>query len=269
MGVGTAILAYALAGQPVAALQPTSKWTIDYADDYCTVGRAYGSSEKPVVLGIEADVMGHGVQVAFIDSRINGKFESRAIHVQFAPEGVPITFDGGTLPVGQKGVQKLVFHLDETGILRLKDATWLAADVRKNSPVALDVAGVPAALAALEKCRVDLVISWGMNPTEQARVKVPAKLIPNLAKHGIFNTDDYPTAALRERQSGSTSVRLRIEADGRPADCTVTRSSGSVALDTTTCRVIMQRARYVPALDVEGKPMASIDTAKINWAIPQ
>lgn len=267
MGVGTAILAYALAGQPVAALQPASKWTIDYADDYCTVGRAYGSSEKPVVLGIEADVMGHGVQVAFIDSRINGKFESRAIHVQFAPEGVPITFDGGTLPVGQKGVQKLVFHLDETGILRLKDATWLAADVRKNSPVALDVAGVPAALAALEKCRVDLVSSWGMNPTEQARLEIPAKIDGKNIRR-LFTSSDYPSVAIRDNQQGTTRVRIIVDADGRVSQCVVTHSSGSVALDATTCRVIKERAHYVPARDHSGRPMTSIDTSEIHWVLP-
>ena len=269
MGVATVILASALASQPATALAPTSKWYVDYATDACTVGRAFGSPKKPIVFAIIADAMGHGVTVELIDSRVAGTMQKRAVEVRFAPNALPIAFDGATVPIGPDAMQKLSFNLDEEGMRRLAGATSLAIGVRATSPTMLDLPGLAAAMAALEKCRVDLVVSWGMSEAEQRRVKVLAKVLPPLTRRYVFDTDDYPTEALRNHQSGATSVRIRVEADGRLSDCTVTRSSGSQALDATTCRVIKQRARYSPARDDAGTPIASIDTVKIKWTIPQ
>lgn len=93
----------------------------------------------------------------------------------------------------------------------------------------------------------------------QARGSLPA----------LFSVADYPAAALRAGEQGRTAYRLDIGANGRVTGCTITKTSGSAALDNTTCRILRSRARFVPARDAEGK--ATVDTfeAATEWRLPQ
>jgi periplasmic protein TonB len=84
----------------------------------------------------------------------------------------------------------------------------------------------------------------------------------------LFSDDDYPQSAIRNEEQGTTAVRLSIGTDGRVADCSITSSSGSTALDNATCSIIRRRARYTPAKDQSGNPIAGSDSARIRWVLP-
>jgi TonB family protein len=84
---------------------------------------------------------------------------------------------------------------------------------------------------------------------------------------GIFATDDYPPDALDLNEEGSVGVLVRVDTKGAVSDCTVTSSSGSPALDAQTCRIVWLRAKFIPAQDATGKPVASTYQQRINWAI--
>jgi len=86
---------------------------------------------------------------------------------------------------------------------------------------------------------------------------------------GLFSTDDYPSSAIRDEEQGTVSVRLTIGTDGRVSDCNVTSSSGSRALDSTTCSILKRRARYTPAKDETGRNVTDTDTARIRWQLPE
>ena len=45
-------------------------------------------------------------------------------------------------------------------------------------------------------------------------------------------------------------------------------SSGSTALDNATCNIIRRRARYTPAQDQAGNPVAGSDSTRIRWELP-
>jgi protein TonB len=70
---------------------------------------------------------------------------------------------------------------------------------------------------------------------------------------------------LREGAVGTVSVRYRVETNGRPTGCTVTRSSGNRDLDETTCRLIERRFRYRPARDFRGRPVAETVSGRHRW----
>jgi protein TonB len=84
----------------------------------------------------------------------------------------------------------------------------------------------------------------------------------------LFSDDDYPAAALRSEESGTTGYRLEIGANGRVTTCSVTSSSGSSSLDATTCRLLKQRARFSPATDSNGQPTADTYSGRITWRLP-
>jgi len=85
---------------------------------------------------------------------------------------------------------------------------------------------------------------------------------------GLFSTDDYPAAALRNEEQGTTAVSLTIGTNGRVSGCSVTSSSGSRSLDDTTCRILKSRARFTPAKDQAGSPISDNSTARIRWQLP-
>ena len=82
-------------------------------------------------------------------------------------------------------------------------------------------------------------------------------------------TADYPGSALRELREGTTAFRLTVGLDGRVSGCQIISSSGSPALDETTCRVATMRARFDPARNAKGQPVIGAYTNRLRWVIPK
>lgn len=102
--------------------------------------------------------------------------------------------------------------------------------------------------------------------TPESRKVEPAHARANLASY--VSDADYPASAIRDEQQGTTRFRLTVGADGRVTDCAVTGSSGSPALDATTCRLMKSRARFTPARDSDGKGTTDTVSNAIRWVLP-
>ena len=100
----------------------------------------------------------------------------------------------------------------------------------------------------------------------QANAKTPEPR-GNLA--GVFLFDDYPAEALQKNQQGDVGVSVHIDATGAISECIVEKSSGSAVLDQRTCDVIRKRAKFEPALDPRGRPVASDYHQTIHWRIAE
>jgi protein TonB len=98
------------------------------------------------------------------------------------------------------------------------------------------------------------------------RVSQAARAKGNLVS--LFSTDDYPQSAIRNEEQGTTAVKLTIGPDGRVADCSITASSGSSALDNATCSILRRRARFSPAKDQAGNPISDSYSQRIRWELP-
>jgi protein TonB len=94
----------------------------------------------------------------------------------------------------------------------------------------------------------------------------PARAKANLAS--LFSDQDYPAEAIAAREEGSVGFELEVGSNGRVTACTVTRPSGSSALDATTCLLLRSRARFTPAVDVAGEPVADHLAGRIVWKLP-
>lgn len=82
----------------------------------------------------------------------------------------------------------------------------------------------------------------------------------------IANTD-YPGEARERREQGTTRTRVTVDVRGRATGCTVLRSSGSAALDETTCRLVLKRFRFAPARDAGGQPTPGEIDYDQEWSI--
>jgi protein TonB len=103
-------------------------------------------------------------------------------------------------------------------------------------------------------------------PVEKPRTVEPARARANLASY--VSDEDYPSSAVRNEEQGTTRFRLAVGPDGKVKECTVTSSSGSSALDATTCRLMKQRAKFSPAKNNRGELTSDTVTSAIRWVLP-
>lgn len=103
-----------------------------------------------------------------------------------------------------------------------------------------------------------------------APAKVPKQRARSAAELvTLFSDADYPASAIRNHEQGTVAYRLKVGADGRPAGCSVTASSSSTILDTTTCALLMERARFEPARDRRGRATTDEVHGRIIWRLPE
>ena len=107
-------------------------------------------------------------------------------------------------------------------------------------------------------------IQWAL-PAEAAEPAEHARARANLASY-VWN-NDYPTGALARMEQGTVGFNLDVSEEGRVTYCNVTSSSGSEELDLTTCRIMLERARFEPARDPEGHPVPDRVSARITWRL--
>jgi outer membrane biosynthesis protein TonB len=91
---------------------------------------------------------------------------------------------------------------------------------------------------------------------------------PRGAPQMWITNDDYPSAALRAEQQGTTHFALLLDAAGVPLDCVPTSSSGSLLLDNLTCDLLVTRARFNPARNAQGILVPSTWRSRMRWELP-
>ena len=84
----------------------------------------------------------------------------------------------------------------------------------------------------------------------------------------FVTADDYPGPALYAGEEGVSMLRITISPAGRVESCSIHASSGSVALDTTACSLMMRRGRFTAALDAEGQPTRDEFIMPFEWKLP-
>jgi protein TonB len=89
----------------------------------------------------------------------------------------------------------------------------------------------------------------------------PARLVRNLTR------GDYRALAAGRMPAGRAMVSLRVEPNGQAANCRVLRSSGDPYVDAGLCPLIVQRLRFLPALDDHGRPIAYQLEYVASWAL--
>ena len=81
--------------------------------------------------------------------------------------------------------------------------------------------------------------------------------------------EDYPAAAIGSGAEGTVRFTLTVDPNGGVVGCSIVHSSGSSVLDQATCRLMMRRARFTPALDSNGNPVAGTITQDVVWKSPR
>jgi TonB family protein len=269
IGVMTAVLAAVAqtATPPVAGpLVPTGKWTVEYADSMCLLSREYGTDAEKLTLVFRNIPLSTSTDIVLIFSHVA---DGRSDQIG---KGVLTIGPSGRKIAGDYKIQRQTSS-PESSVLTMSIPTAELDDIAKSETIMVSALNLPSrtlalkgnikALAALKSCNDDLLREWKIDPAESDLVAEPPKARPST----WLADDDYPTAA--KGAQGKVTAVFTVGLDGLVSDCRVVISSGTAVLDTSACRIIVDRMRYTPAIGKDGKPMATHKTMSFNFARPQ
>jgi len=80
-----------------------------------------------------------------------------------------------------------------------------------------------------------------------------------------FTPNDYPVAAMAQGVEGSVTFEVDVDAEGKPTACRIVVSSGSPILDQRTCDIVQAKARFKPAVGLNGEPVAGHYSNRAIW----
>ena len=79
---------------------------------------------------------------------------------------------------------------------------------------------------------------------------------PRLVTPVLTGRDIPPELFDRWPANATVFMRLRVDARGYVAECTIDRGTGLPAIDNTLCNLVHERLRFRPALNRSGQPVA-------------
>jgi TonB family protein len=246
---------------PPVELDPSGKWQVEYAKSSCIVSRQFGEGEQKTLFGLKPAPYSDRIALLVVRPSPKGRGSWGSAKVRLSGGFVPdhtdyqsVTSSG--MRVTTIGVPRTIFDgLAKGETIVIQAGNWVNLELK---PTAFD-----KAKKALEDCESDLLVSWGFDKAAQAAVATP----PTGTLQGLVEPDDYPERPLQAGIGGSVGFRLRIETDGRVSECSVLDSSGNADLDKQTCSVVKKRARFLPAIGRDGKPMWSFTFGRITWMV--
>ncbi len=80
--------------------------------------------------------------------------------------------------------------------------------------------------------------------------------------------EDWPRELWKAEIEGDVGFVLDVDEQGLVTRCLISRTSGQAAMDEIVCQRMMERAQFSPALDDDGKPVASRYSSNVVFAFP-
>lgn len=243
-----------------APLRSTTPWA-SYDEGYrCTVERTFGP--KPGVIAIKAGLDPFG------------RAEFDLILRMSAPpkrmETVTFGFDDADAPLetyAQIASYPKFSVIFARATVVDSDAFWTRFRRSKQLRIAID--GVER--ARLEYVSAEPVVGQAEVCVERAFARYgavrPTTFAKMIAKGRVLFDSEYPADAINAARGGRTRTYITVDTEGRPAKCTVVRSSGTRSLDAATCSAIQKRARFEPGRGVAGKPVVTIFPFTVSWKL--
>jgi hypothetical protein len=243
----------------------TARWVVNYADNQCVASLSFGDDKHPLILALKPSPAGDIIQLVVVKQA--GFFDS--------PAQLPVKLRFGDQPArefsmlavqGNKaGPDNFRINLTLTDFSPMRSATSVTITSRGKLDEKFQLVQMAALMKTMDNCVADLRRHWNIDPELKSKLRSRAKSGGLVA---LFSSNDYPGVSLQQRQGGLVGLVILIDERGKPADCMVTQTSNSAALDTQACAMILHRAKYTPAIGEDGKPAKDSDNARIRWEIP-
>ena len=251
-------------------LQPSSKWVLNYSEEYCALSRAFGEGEERVriwltnfgprvsyrVLVVGAPVAKSNGPTDVFDVRMGQETEFREVYgIMGEADGEPSAeFSLTYLPKERYDEMSLLDDADSPIVWPIDPDFEAASDTLQfdfgRKELELETGSMKPPLDAMRSCRDDLLESWGLDP----------EAIRGLTRHPQIARKDlrrimrsYPKAMSASGRSGVVPIRVMVNADGSVESCTVQLPSMEPDFNETVCEQI--GSDFEPARGADGQPI--------------
>ncbi len=271
-------------------LAPSSPWALHYDPDSCVMGRWFGTGDERAYVEFRRFQPGRELQVVVASNEMEARATVEPFRYRFRDEdkwessGDRLTMK---LADGFSGVlfsasfvelpdyddidgtleKALYLHsLDLNAIEKEQVATIRSITLRGAFPreLRLRLGPITKAVEALQTCTQDLTTHWGIDVEAHKTLSRPA--IPvNLRE--VPRMMDYPPAMLRLSMPGLVNVRLAIDETGRITACHIQMPLSDPAFEESSCADIQHALDFDPALDKDGKPIASYWITSVHFSL--
>lgn len=273
-------LADAKAESAPVSLSRVSSWEVNYDVDSCHLRAIFGTGNEKILMDLTRvrpsdtfDLTLYGKKLASSQLQVDvwfafGNFQrlqqmSALSGASNAGEKLPLLLMPGLRVDNRFGYAPVTGTWPKITPGDESAATSLTIKLSSSKPYRLETGSLAAPFGALRQCTDDLVKSWGYDPTVLAKMTKAPEAVG--ANPSWLTSNDYPTGALKRGQSGRLIVRLDVDATGKAQGCRVLYRVASDEFANLTCKLILKRAKFTPALDEFGKPIKSYYIRTINW----
>jgi Gram-negative bacterial TonB protein C-terminal len=271
-------------------LKPTSKWVVNFADDYCRLGRMFGEGENAITVFMDRyspsqkfriSLSGNGIKDLLLDRKVRlrfgeekdqivdtlaGKFEDKTPSLIIVPaiNMAPSSKEEmDRYEMAKKSNDEAGFIFSQMDDARIQAVKHLSIYKSKKNEFRLETGSMGKPMATMAQCIDQQVASWGVDVKRHANLFQKVK--PLKAPSAWLDDDDYPRDMLRKGMRGIINFRLSVDDKGVPTACHIQKTQREKGFDDTVCKAMMKKARFSPALDADKLPIASYYIATVNF----
>ena len=267
------------AAPKVQTFTPSKSWNVDYADDSCALRREFVSGEDKVLF----EMRQFSPSDMFSATAASTAFRrgSKPLRARILPDDKPHDASASTaleypnglfgyswndsfIPIGTGADKLRVIGSIPDRTAREKSIQGIELTAGLTRTIVLLTGEMSRPMDAMRKCTDELLTHWGIDAKAHRNLsrQVEAEGQQEWAK---VIQEKYPGKMLVREQGGIVRVRLIVGTDGRPTSCHMQVRSQDPTFEKTACEGLMKVARFKPALDATGKPIASYFATSIFY----
>lgn len=261
-------------------LEPTSQWHLNYADDACRLVRIFGEGENKSVFLIERYEPGDSFFMIVAGEPLKASRYADTFF-RFGPNGheddapttsgefgeySPALMTGGMFLVTPPGFTDRDERENNDNLEEEAAVSWLEVRRGRRQPVRFELGSMKQPMALMRQCTDELLTHWGIDL--EAHRSLTKRAEPKTNPGNWVRSSDYPSDLMLKGGQGIVQFRLSVGADGRPTQCHIQSSTRPEGFDKVVCNALMRRARFEPALDAQGQPIASYWRSTVRFMIP-
>lgn len=263
---------------PVVSLARASKWEMNYTPDTCQLMARFGVGQDSMILALTREHPGDAFSFQLFGSALKYNELQAPVDLAFGNETKPKRYSAVSLTVGADklpavriaelridGLQSGVKPERNPAISPATEAGVSAIVFRRagGKLYRLETGSMGPPLAAMRICTTDLVRAWGYDPEIENTLR--RRPVPVGSPAGWVRMADFPQGAQSKGHNGLVRFRLDVAANGIPTGCRVLYRTDPDEFADHSCKLLLQRARFNPALDAAGKPVKSYYINSIMW----
>ena len=258
---------------PLASLQaapavpaPAGEWMLNQDEHSCSiVTKMAGAGRQTLTIGVGPAQEGAEGSLAGNFPRLAAQFRQIKVDIVLLPTSFRATaLAAVTMDPGNWQDILQFWDLPEMFVDQFSQSSGLAIEAKGKRRFQAQYSNPAKAVSELQACNEMLMRRWGLNAVAIAALKRKPKLVPGVA---LIKPHDYPATSLQRGEQGTTVVRYIVDRDGRAKNCILVVSSGFKAIDIQSCKSLLARGRFEPALDALGNTVAAETVSVFKWAI--